>query len=136
MPATFNGHGLHFLYPDNWSIVEPSDEAPESGVALELPTGGFFSIELAQDHQTDQQIITEIRETIEEEYGDTEVDELPADEGDRRIDLQFYFLDLLVIFRLMLLERSGRRLIVQIQAESRDFEANEPVFDAIVKQLS
>ena len=45
MPATFSELGLHFLYPENWSLQSEEADAATTGVIFELPSGGFFSVE-------------------------------------------------------------------------------------------
>ncbi len=73
------------------------------------------------------------------DYGEVELEELPLPEMPgvaRLVEFRFYYLDLLVISRLLILERGGKTYVIQMQAESRDFDRNEMVFDAILKQLT
>jgi hypothetical protein len=51
------------------------------------------------------------------------------------VDYRFYYLDLLIISRLMFSEISGLTYAIQFQSESRDFEKNELVINAILKQI-
>jgi hypothetical protein len=138
MPATFNSFGLNFLYPENWvvSAREPGDR--EEGLTLELPGGGFFAVEFDDDDLSDAEILDRISAAIKEEYTEIETESVAmsgAGEGETAVDFRFFFLDLLVVSRVVLLNAGDRRLIVQFQAESRDFDANELVLDAILKQI-
>ncbi|MCG8650768.1 MAG: hypothetical protein MI861_13100 [Pirellulales bacterium] len=138
MPATFDAFGIRFLYPDNWSIADREEDEGTDGVTLELPTGGFFSVERDQQGMLDEELIEEVSNTIEEDYTEVEREEIVlegASQGERAIDFRFYYLDLLIISRLVLITIDGARYLVQFQAESRDFDANERVLAAILQQL-
>ena len=138
MPATFEGFGVRFLYPDNWQAIARDDDEGESGVTLELPSGGFFSVERVDSESADEALIDELAKTVSSEYDEVEretVELTGAGEDELTTDLSFYYLDLIVVSRIVLLHRDGQRIVVQIQAESRDFDQNEAVFAAILAQL-
>ncbi len=79
MPATFESFGLRFLYPDNWTIVERAEDEGADGVTFELPTGGFFSIEQVRDGQLEEELIEEVADSIDEEYGEVEREEVASE---------------------------------------------------------
>ncbi len=138
MPATFDDIGLRFLYPDNWIIAAGADDRGSCGVMFDLPTRGFFLIELADTCASDDEVIEQVVATVAAEYDEVERETvtLPdAGENERAVELQFYFLDMLIQSRIMVIYAGEQRLLIQIQAESRDFDAGEPVFAAILKQL-
>jgi len=141
MPASFSGLGLQLLYPDNWTIAddEPaSDDGDASGVTFELPGGGFFSIERGGDAATDDAVVDAFAETIRADYGEAEREEIEADDSpiaDRICEFRFYYLDLIIVSRIVLATIGNDRFMIQMQAESRDFDVNEPVFSAILKQI-
>jgi hypothetical protein len=139
MPASFESVDLKFLYPDNWSLVSRDKDDGSEGVTLELPSGGFFSIERELEGKPADQVIDEIASSISQDYGDVEREDLvrePLGDIQRSAEFHFYYLDLLIISRLMVLNRQGKTYVVQMQAESREFDRNQMVFDAILKQLS
>ena len=77
-------------------------------------------------------------EFIAEDYDEIEREEVSlsgALPNETTIDFRFYYLDLLIVSRLIILESEGRTLVLQLQAESRDFDENELVFAAILKQI-
>jgi hypothetical protein len=149
MPSTFDSLGLSFLYPDNWVIAERLAEEGIDGATFELPSGGFFSLEridrlgpdrvaTAEDGVREETLIASIEKLIVADYGQVEREEWPAEklgQADRIIDLNFYYLDLLIISRLIFIGLADGKFVIQIQAESRSFEENELVFSAIMKQL-
>lgn len=138
MPATFESFGVKFLYPDNWSAMQRDDDEGDTGVTLEMPSGGFFTIELEDEGLAEAEVIERVRAAIAEEFGEVEVDETElagAVSGERTVEMRFYYLDLLVVSRLVLMPMNAETLIIQMQAESRDFDQNESVFGAILQQL-
>lgn len=147
MPATFQGFGLSLLYPDNWTEVPRGEDEGDQGVTFELPSGGFLSLETLPLTREDDIVLDEIDAMLRDEYKDLEREnlQLPGGEEDERaMDLRFYYLDLMVISRVILIDAPeptrqqmpiAGRILVQFQAESRDFEANEPIVDAILKQI-
>ena len=138
MPAQFDSLGVQFLYPDNWVVVERPEGETESGVTLEMPSGGFFSIEKDDSLLPDEELVERIVSAISAEYDDVEQESIELKQigdDDRAIELRFYYLDLLVICRVVLTSRGDERLVIQMQAESRDFDTNEQVFAAILQQI-
>ena len=138
MPATFESFGIRFLYPDNWKEVARPEEEGGDGVTLELPTGGFLAVEKDREGQVAEEIIEEIRDSIAEDYDEVEHEEVELPEAlqhERAVDFRFYYLDLVVVSRLVVMMAGGTTLVLQMQAESRDFDANELVFTAILKQI-
>lgn len=142
MPAEFHSFGIRFLYPDNWTLVDREDDEGDRGATMDLPGGGFVSLELTEAAKAEQVIervidaITNDYETVERD--DLTLDVLPVDTP--VTDLRFYYLDLLIVSRLVALpvDRGSVNpsvLVIQLQAESRDFDKNEPVFAAILKQI-
>jgi hypothetical protein len=137
MPAVFKSSELKFLYPDNWKLLARSEDEGGDGVTLELPTGGFFSLEKELDGQLEEELIEDVFDAIEKEYNEVEREEvlegvLP---GERTIDFSFFYLDLVIISRLMIIKHGNSTYVIQLQAESRDFDANEMVLAAILKQI-
>ncbi len=138
MPAVFESSGIKFLYPDNWKTQERAEDEGSDGVTLELPTGGFFSMERELRGQLEEELIEEVADSISQEFGDLEREEThleDASDDERTVDFRFYYLDLVIVSRLVILEIANATYVIQFQAESRDFDANEMVFAAIMKQI-
>ena len=138
MPATFELFGIKFLYPDNWREIERREDEGSDGVTLELPSGGFFSFEKDNETRVIEDIIEEVAGSLAEDYEEVEREELSLDEAipnERNVDFRFYYLDLLIVSRLTIMRSGSLTLVLQMQAESRDFDQNELVFSAILKQI-
>lgn len=142
MPAQFDSFGVRFLYPDNWTIADRPDEEGDTGATLDLPSGGFLSLEVTQADAVEE-LVDGIVGTIAADYEDLEREDIVLDvlpQSTPATDLRFYYLDFLIVSRLVILPMPGepaeeKVLVVQMQAESRDFDQNEPVFSAILKQI-
>ncbi|TWU50789.1 hypothetical protein Poly51_40820 [Rubripirellula tenax] len=138
MPSTFESLGIKFLYPDNWVIAQRPVEEGIEGVTFDLPTGGFFSLERARNVSSNDELIEQVEASIAKEYGEVErevVETADAKPGEQTVDFRFYYLDLVIASRLMIARIDDRKFVIQMQAESRDFDANELVFQAILKQI-
>ncbi len=138
MPATFEDFGIRFLYPDNWEVAGRSMDNAVQGVTFELPGGGFLSVEQADKTISEDEILDEVARAVAKEYDEVERESIELKDAgpeERAIELRFYYLDLFIQSRIVLMNAGDQRLLVQIQAENRDFDKNEPVFDAILTQL-
>ena len=136
MPATFDSFGVKFLYPENW--VELEGQEDEIGTTLELPTGGFLSINQIDQPRDPMSLIDEVADALSGEYDELERETVQlegAGQDELAADFRFYYLDLVVVSRVAVIPNESRQLLVQFQAESRDFEANEKVVDAILVQI-
>lgn len=136
MPAIFKDFGVEFLYPENWSIVEQTDDDPQT-VALETPSGAQWTLHVYQGAVDLHGLLDEAVEALAAEYPDFEkevVDE-PDDGADVGFDMHFFYLDLLIEARVRGLLLPGKALVWISQAESRDFEKLEMVFKAVITSL-
>lgn len=92
-----------------------------------------------QDQNQRQEVLIEaIEKLIVDEYGEVEREQWSSDRlesADRIVEFSFYYLDLLIISRLIFIRIGDGNFAIQIQSESRSFEENELVFAAIMQQL-
>lgn len=139
MTAKYSDLGFELLYPENWTIAERAD-GEAAGVTFDLPSGGFLSIDPIQgDPDEIEALYQQMAEQVAEDYGEYETETLDTDQraGVRRmVEFRFYYLDLIIQSHLMVVEVGDQSYVVQYQAESRDFEKNEAVFDAILAQMT
>ncbi|MEM6364843.1 MAG: hypothetical protein AAF539_10120 [Planctomycetota bacterium] len=147
MPASFEGFGLKLLYPDNWTLLPREDDEGDQGLTFDIPGGGFFSLETLPITREDELVIAEIDETIRDQYEDVERESITlpgASETEIAIDWRFFYLDLVIQSRLVLLDAPpstrdqmpiAGRILVQYQAELSDFAEGELVAAAMLKQI-
>ena len=138
MPATFDDFGVRFMYPDNWEVAERTASDESLGVTIESPDGTFFAFNRYPNLQSAAELMAEVETAMRSEYDELEV-HIPqcddAGEGELVHDLQFYYLDLLIVSRNLIIPDGRDLLLIQMQSENRDFEKNELVFAAMLKTL-
>jgi hypothetical protein len=138
MPAIYENLGVRFLYPENWSVQdEEYDDWPRS-VTLQSPQTGFWTLHVYPAQHDVKAVVKELIGAIQTEFTDIEV--LPTKEtfgqtATTGVDLAFFYLDLLVEAKIRCLRTPSSTLIWLYQAESREFETLEAVFQAIAVSM-
>ena len=135
MTAVFEKQDLKFMYPENWSLTQDIDqqELPWQ-VTLETPKGALFSISVFDKDADAKTLIDNTTEALREQYEDIEVSEIadPFHGYDSTgADAFFYCLDFLVTSRVRVIATDRYTYLFYNQAESREFDTNEQVFQAI-----
>jgi hypothetical protein len=138
MPAVFDNFGVRFMYPENWSLMDLEAVDWPRTVTVQSQNTGFWTLHVYPPQQEAQPLVDELAAAISEEFGELEV--LPAQEtfGDtpaRGVDIAFFCLDLLVEAKIRYVHTPSATLLWHYQAESREFEQIEPVFQAIAVSL-
>ena len=136
MPSTFDDFGLRFLYPDNWLVQSRDSDDESDSVTLEMPNGGFFSVTKHRGSPSIDAVIASIAAAMRAEYPEIEIEELDTfDDESESMELRFYYLDLLIVARITAMVLAEHTVVVQVQAESRDFDIGEPVYNAMLKSI-
>ena len=143
MTKIYQGLGLSCMYPENWTITEDTDAGNVTAFTLESPTSSFMTVTEFPWTLAPREAIDQARETMVEEYDETEFEPLEPDlmfrgekmQDCRAGDVRFYYLDLLVISRLISFTVDKKTFLVQIQAEDRDFDTLEMVFRAMMVSM-
>jgi hypothetical protein len=137
MTAVYQRDPLHFLYPENWSVVEESWDQWPREVSVQSPGGAFWSVHVYP--ATDPRPLTqEVLNAMKQEYEQLESSVLAEDYGDRQVtgfEMHFYCLDFLVRARTLGIRRGDVTYLLVFQAEDRDFDQLEPVFRAMTLSL-
>jgi hypothetical protein len=138
MPAVYQKLGVRLLYPENWSVVDEEAYDWPRTVTLQSPETSFWSLHVFPAQHSPQAGIDEVVKAIREVYEDLEV--LPAEEsyGDTDtvgVDIAFFYLDLLVEAKIRTVRTPAAMLVWHYQAESREFDKMEPVFQAIATSM-
>ena len=138
MPATYNKLGLNFMYPENWKLIDETESIPHV-VTLEAPEGSCTWTVHAypQDVDTDE-ILKESIQTLEQTYEDLEISPLTQSAGETEgqgIEAMFYCLDFLIRAKLLWMETTDKNILLWTQAEDRDFDDQEIIFQAITVSM-
>jgi hypothetical protein len=138
MPAVYENLGVRFLYPENWSITDEEDDGWPRSVTVQSQETGFWSLHVYPPRQETKGPVDELIAAIQAEFGEVEV--LPAKESfgetaTSGVDLAFFYLDLLIEAKIRFVHAPAGTLVWLYQAESREFEKMEPVFQAIAVSM-
>ena len=138
MPAIYENLGIRFLYPENWSVVDEERDGWPRSVTVQSPETSFWTLLVYPPRQASGPIIDHVIESIRETYEDLEVLEAKEVIGDiaaSGVDICFFYLDLLVEAKIRVLSTPSATLLWHYQAESREFDKMEAVFQAMAVSL-
>jgi len=138
MSSQYQNFGVEFLYPENWEIVdEQLDELPHR-VSVQSPGGGYWELQVYPSRIALDQLNDEVLRAMRQEYADLE-SELVTDDmcgtPAAGYDLSFFYLDLLVTSKIRSFDVGDRTYLLICQAESREFDRQQLVFEAITTSL-
>lgn len=137
MPQTYEGEGFQCLYPDNWTLSQEK-HADYEGFTLESPGTAMFSVLQYRQPVEPQLAIDHAVKTLEDIYEDCEVEpvdsDLPVDEA-VSTELHFFVQRMLVAIRLQAFRAGGKTYLCQQQAEDREYDRTEAVFNAMLHSL-
>jgi hypothetical protein len=134
MPAVFEKFGVKLMYPDNWQITDLDAEGMPYAFTLQSQETAYWTLYIYPAGHEIRPKVKEIVESLEAEYKEIEViprEEMVGEAKTKGVDLAFFYLDLLVEAKIRTLRTPSATLIWHYQAESREFEQREPVFQAI-----
>lgn len=139
MTATYNRQGLKFLYPDSWKLIDESEDQASIAITLETPDGSSSWAVHVYPIDSDRDVLMkEMLAPLQETYDDLEVSPVSSKVGEypaTGVEAMFYCLDFLIRARLQIVEASNQLFLFWFQAEDREFDEQEIVFDAISVSL-
>ena len=134
MTAKYERDGLTFQYPENWQLDEDPLQGFPRSISVTAKSGAFWCATVYDQGTAIDELTKQYVRTLEQEYEDLEQEPLElelAEETVCGLDLQFYCLDFLVRSRVFGLAVGERVVLLEWQAEDREFDQMEPVFRAI-----
>ncbi len=138
MTAVFNKHGLNFRFPENWEVQESFARDMALEIYLSAPSGAFWSLMAYGAEHDGDELMQNILGSIKQQYEGFEVESIKDVLSGIPLsgfNSHFFCLDLLVSNKMRTLQVGEHRLLIMAQAESREFEKQELVFDAITTSL-
>ena len=138
MPGHCDLLETNFMYPENWELSEPVADGDGATFVLESPGGMFLSVSRYHERVDYQGVLSQAIEAMTGEYDEIEEEPFASESAlplESSVELNFYCQRYLVTARLFAIQHGSDTLLIQIQAESRDFDENEMVFDAMLKSL-
>jgi hypothetical protein len=138
MPAKFEGLGIAFLYPDNWTLDDSDAILGRKSVTVFSPGGAFWSVAIHSSSTNLAKLAKAAVETMRKEYSDVEAEEVSETIAGHDLsgyDLNFYCLDLTNTAQIRAASFTNANYILFCQAEDREFEKIKLVFQAISTSL-
>ena len=139
MTATYEKLGFKFLYPENWKLTDEMDSSLPGSISLESPEGNaFWSVHVYPPGADQDEILKSTIVTLQETYPDLEVASKKIEFDDRTgtgIECMFFCLDFLIRVRLQVIETDEHQLLFWYQAEDREFDELELVFQAMATSV-
>jgi hypothetical protein len=152
MPATYERSGLYFDYPESWLLEEggQSDDADQAGdvdpsegdepvsVTVHSPGGAFWTVLKYRGASDPRRYLEASLSAMREEYEDLDAE--PAEEslhGHRLTgyDLNFFYLDMTNTTHIRGVKTLGSTLLILCQADDKEWERIEGVFQAMTSSL-
>jgi hypothetical protein len=137
MPRTYEQHGIRFLYPDNWLVTDEQSLEPPYSVGLQTPQGGMWVLQIHEQGEP-LELASEALKTMRAEYAELEADSITERIEEHDVigfEMRFYYLDFVVMARVLSLRVGERTLVLLCQAEDRDYESLAPVFQAMLVSI-
>ena len=139
MTATYHKRGLKFLYPENWKLTDEADTDLPCSITLETPDGGaLWAVHLYELDSDPDEILKATLDTLQETYPDLEITpcatDFPALDG-TAVEAMFYCLDFLIRTRLQVIPHREYQLLFWFQAEDREFDKLELIFQALTTSV-
>ena len=139
MLSTFREQGYSFVYPSNWSLVDPQFQDLPYSVGVQSPEGAFWSLTIYPVSRDPEALVEEAVDAMREEYQEFEVEPfrsaLPDDLEPVGREMTFIVLDFVVTSKAVAFRRGRSTCLVQAQAESKEYDRLETVFDAMTQSF-
>lgn len=139
MTAEYDRLGLHFLYPENWKLIDDSDNESPRVITLEAPGGGCtWAVHVYPVNTDADAVLKETLNSLQVTYEDLEISPLEEELGGHNasgVEALFYCLDFLIRAKLQTVQTPDYFLLFWSQAEDREFDKQEIVFKALAISL-
>ncbi len=138
MPAKFDSLGISFQYPDNWTLDDSDALLGRKSVTVFSPGGAFWSVTIHSELAEPAKLAAAVIEAMRQEYQGLEAQEALETMAGRDLtgyDLAFYCLDLTNTARVRSFRVGHSTYTVFCQAEDREFEQVQRVFQAMTTTL-
>jgi hypothetical protein len=141
MPAHFNRYGISFQYPENWTLEEEEmEDLPEEhhAVTVYSPGGAFWEGTVHPQYSDPKKLTKAVVKAMKEEYAGVEVEDIQELCLDRELighNFIFIFLDLINTAQIRGLKCPNATYTIFCQAEDREFEVIQKVFQAMTVSL-
>ncbi len=138
MPAHFDGLGISFQYPDNWTLDDSDALLGRKSVTVYSPGGAFWSVAIHSGNAEPAKLAAVVVDAMKQEYQGLEAQEIEESVAGHELvgyDLAFYCLDLTNTAHVRSLRFAHTTYTIYCQAEDREYERLKKVFEAMTITL-
>ena len=138
MPAIYDNLGIHFLYPDNWTLDEEESPHGNNSVTVQAPGGAFWSIVMHPPNTDPTELAATALQALKSEYPDSEAEPVREEIAHHPLngyDMSFFYLDFTNTAAIRCFRTATATCLVLCQAEDREFTELAPVFRAMLTSL-
>jgi hypothetical protein len=138
MAAIFDKLGIHFMYPENWTLDENEVLAGNMVVSVNSPGGAFWSVMIHPSTVTPDKLAATALKAMRQQYDELDSDEVRETVAGQELfgyDMNFYCLDLTNTAQVRSYSTPEAAYVIFCQADDREFAEVEPVFRAITTSL-
>lgn len=138
MQAKFDQFGIHFQYPDNWTLEADEMLRGRGAVTVYTPGGGFWSVTIHEPGDDPDELVDAVVDAMRKVYDELDTEEtLETIEGRsvKRCEINFYCLDLTNTALVRVFQTPRANFVVVCQAEDREFAELAQVFAAMTVSL-
>lgn len=138
MSGIYDEEGISFQYPENWQLGQTQDDETSVQVTVSSPNTAFWSLSVYPGERDVRLLLQEVLQAMQAEYPELEYEQ--ADQWiDKQplvgYDIQFLCFDLTSTALVRVFTHRGATCLVLAQAEDRELEVAEPVFQAMIVSL-
>jgi len=134
MSAIYEKLGVRFMYPENWEVIDDDPLSEPRTIAVHNETGAFWSVTSYEADVPAEEIAGAALATLREEYEELEAEPFNDKIGDADAvgyEVHFYVQQLVAAARIRAFEHESQTVLLLCQAEDREFDRLEQVFDAM-----
>ena len=137
MTASYQKHGIQFLYPENW-ILEEQDGDHQETVSVQSPNTAFWSLTIDYNGTRPDSLLTNTLSVLQEEYSTLDATPVEENIGDRKAvgqNIAFFCMDLSNTAHIRAFQVGQVTLLILYQASDLEWPTTAAVFEAITLSL-
>ncbi len=139
MQTEYRNFGIQFTYPEDWSLIDEDASGWPRRVSVQSPHTAYWELQIYPAEYSPVALTQKALDVFREEYADLDSQPVSESVDHHQIvgyDLDFLCLDFVVTCQVRSLSLGGQTLLLICQAESREYEEQREVFEAITRSLT
>lgn len=136
--AVYEQHGVHFEYPENWTLDDDSSDQSQTTITLFSPGEGFWTLSILSHDIDLPMMLKTVLDALADEYQDVDskaVSDQIESQAMVGYNVNFYCLDMTTSAIIRGFQTLRASYVLLCQAEDREFAQIQPVFHAMTTSL-